>query len=72
VSVLPAGGYAEYAVAAAGPVVKIPGGAGLTDGSALLVQGLTAYGVLHDSASVGEGAAVLVMATGSGVGTLAV
>lgn len=71
-AVLAAGGYAEYAAAPAGLVVRIPDGAGLTDGSALLVQGLTAYGVLPDSASVGEGAAVLVMATGGGVGTLAV
>ena len=71
-AVLPAGGYAEYAVAPAEAVVEIPDGAGFADASGLLVQGLTAYGVLHDSARVGEGAAVLVMAAGGGVGTLAV
>ncbi|CAA9477697.1 MAG: Quinone oxidoreductase [uncultured Rubrobacteraceae bacterium] len=71
-AVLPAGGYAEYAVAPAGSVVRIPDGVGFADASALLVQGLTAYGVLHDSARVGEGDAVLVMAAGGGVGTLAV
>ena len=70
--VLPAGGYAEYAVAPAEAVVEIPDGAGFADAGALLVQGLTAYGVLHDSARVGEGDAVLVMAAGGGVGTLAV
>ena len=70
--VLPAGGYAEYAVAPAEAVVEIPDGAGFADASGLLVQGLTAYGVLHDSARVGEGDAVLVMAAGGGVGTLAV
>jgi NADPH:quinone reductase len=71
-AVLPAGGYAEYAVAPAGSVVRIPDGAGFADASALLVQGLTAYGVLHDAARVGDGDAVLVMAAGGGVGTLAV
>ena len=71
-AVLPAGGYAEYAVAPAGSVVRIPDGVGFADASALLVQGLTAYGVLHDSARVEEGDAVLVMAAGGGVGTLAV
>ena len=71
-AVLPAGGYAEYALAPAEAVVRVPDGAGFADASALLVQGLTAYGVLHDSARVGEGDAVLVMAAGGGVGTLAV
>ncbi len=71
-AVLPAGGYAEYAVASAGSVVPIPKGVGFAEASALLVQGLTAYGVLHDSARIGEGDAVLVMAAGGGVGALAV
>ncbi len=71
-AVLPAGGYAEYAVAAADSVVRIPDGVDLAGATALLVQGLTAYGVLHDAARVREGDAVLVMAAGGGVGTLAV
>jgi NADPH2:quinone reductase len=71
-AVLQVGGYAEYAVAPAEGVVRIPDGVGFDDASALLVQGLTAYGVLHDSARVEEGDAVLVMAAGGGVGTLAV
>lgn len=71
-AVLPAGGYAEYAVAPAESVVQIPDGVDFAAASALLVQGLTAYGVLHDSARVREGDAVLVMAAGGGVGTLAV
>ena len=72
VAVLPSGGYAEYAVAAAESVVEVPEGVGYSDASALLVQGLTAYGVLHDSVRVREGESVLVMAAGGGVGTLAV
>lgn len=71
-AVLPAGGYAEYAAAPAESVVQIPDGVDFAAASALLVQGLTAYGVLHDSARVREGDAVLVMAAGGGVGTLAV
>ena len=71
-AVLPAGGYAEYAAAPAGSVVKIPDGVGFDGASALLLRGLTAYGVLRDSARVGEGDAALVMAAGGGVDTLAV
>ncbi|QIN82017.1 zinc-binding dehydrogenase [Rubrobacter tropicus] len=71
-AVLPSGGYAEYGVADAKSVVKVPEGVGFSDASALLVQGLTAYGVLHDSARVQQGDGVLVMAAGGGVGTLAV
>lgn len=71
-AVLPSGGYAEYAVAEAGSVVPVPEGVDFVDASALLVQGLTAYGVLHDAARVQEGDGVLVLAAGGGVGTLAV
>ena len=71
-AVLPAGGYAEYAVAPAGSVVRIPAGVDFAGASALLVQGLTAHGVLHDGARVGPDDTVLVMAAGGGVGTLAV
>lgn len=70
---LEGGGYAEYAVVPAGAVVEIPAGVGLVAATAgLLVQGLTAYGILHDSARVEEGECVLVQAAGGGVGTLAV
>lgn len=71
-AVLPAGGYAEYAVADAGSLVALPERVDFADASALLVQGLTAYGVLHDSAGARAGESVLVMAAGGGVGTLAV
>jgi len=72
VAVLPLGGYAEYAVAPAEAVVPVPEGVDLVPATALLVQGLTAYGVLHDSARIREGEGVLVQAAGGGVGTLAV
>ena len=73
VAVLGGGGYAEYAVAPAQALVEVPEGVDLVDASAaLLVQGITAYGVLHDSARVQKGESVLVQAAGGGVGTLAV
>lgn len=71
-AVLPSGGYAEYAVAPAGALVEVPNGVSFEDASSLLVQGLTAYGVLHDSARVQRGESVLVQAAAGGVGTLAV
>lgn len=71
-AVLGSGGYAEYAVAAPDALVEVPDGVEFADASALLVQGLTAYGVLHDSARLQGGESVLVQAAGGGVGTLAV
>lgn len=72
VSVLSGGGYAEYAVASAEAVVRVPEGVGSVSATAaLLVQGITAYGILHDSARIGEGESLLVQAAGGGVGTLA-
>lgn len=65
-AVLPAGGYAEYVVAPVGSVVRVPDEVGFAGASALLIQGLTAYGVLRDSGRVGPGDAVLVMAAGWG------
>lgn len=71
-AVLDSGGYAEYAVAEADALVEIPDGVDYaTATGALLVQGLTAYGVLQDSARIRAGESVLVEATG-GVGSLAV
>ena len=72
VAVLGTGGYAEYAVAPAGSVVEMPDGVDFLQATALLVQGITAYGVLHDSARVQPGDSVLVQAAAGGVGTLAV
>jgi len=73
VAVLGGGGYAEYAVAPEQALVEVPEVVDLVDATAaLLVQGITAYGVLHDSARVQEGESVLVQAAGGGVGTLAV
>ncbi len=66
------GGYAEYAVAAAGQAVLIPDALGFPEATALLVQGLTAYGLLRDAARLGPDETVLVHAAAGGVGSLAV
>ena len=73
VAVLDSGGYAEYAVAPEGMVVEVPEPVDLGDAAAaLLVQGITAYGVLHDAARLQKGESVLVQAAAGGVGSLAV
>lgn len=71
-AVLPAGGYTEYAVADEGSLVKLPEGVDFASSSALLVQGITAYGILHDSARIQEGESVLVQAAAGGVGSLTI
>lgn len=72
-AVLESGGYAEYAVAETGMIVAVPEGVDLHAASAaLLVQGITAYGLLHDAARLQRGESVLVQAAAGGVGSLAV
>jgi NADPH2:quinone reductase len=63
------GGYAEYIAAKANKVVPIPDG--MTDGIAttLLVQGMTALGLLRD---VKAGQTILIHAVAGGVGSLLV
>lgn len=66
---LQSGGYAEYAVAKATQVVGIPDGLEPGKATALLVQGLTALGLLKD---VRAGQTILVHAAAGGVGSLLV
>ena len=66
------GAYAEYAVGAAATAVPIPDTLDFNRAAALLVQGVTAYQLLHDSAQLQPGEIVLVHAAAGGVGTLAV
>ncbi len=72
-AILPTGGYAEYALARANTLAFIP--QGVEDSAAialLLVQGLTAYGLLHEASRFQAGESVLVEAAAGGVGSLAV
>ncbi|MBC7900677.1 MAG: quinone oxidoreductase [Saprospiraceae bacterium] len=63
------GGYAEYAVANAQTVVPIPDGLDFGPATALLVQGLTAIGLLVD---LRPGMTILIHAAAGGVGMLLV
>ena len=63
------GGYAEYATAKAKTVIPIPDELGFSEANALLVQGLTALGLLNETKS---GQSILIHAAAGGVGTLLV
>lgn len=63
------GGYAEYATAKAATVLPLPDELGYGEATALLVQGLTALGLLDEAKS---GQSILIHAAAGGVGTLLV
>lgn len=63
------GGYAEFAVADARTLVPIPENLGSAEATALLVQGLTALGLLE---TLQAGQNILIHAAAGGVGTLLV
>jgi len=63
------GGYAEYATAKAHGTIPIPDELGFGEATALLVQGLTALGLLNETKA---GQTILVHAAAGGVGTLLV
>ncbi|WBQ03553.1 quinone oxidoreductase family protein [Kribbella sp. CA-293567] len=66
------GGYAELAVVAAADAVAVPDRVGDGEALALLVQGLTAWHLLRNSARLSRGESVVVNAAAGGVGSLAV
>jgi NADPH:quinone reductase len=63
------GGYAEYATAKAALTMPIPDELGFGQSTALLVQGLTALGLLNETKA---GDSILIHAAAGGVGTLLV
>ncbi len=63
------GGYAEFATAKAVLTMPIPDELGYGEATALLVQGLTALGLLNETK---EGETILIHAAAGGVGTLLV
>lgn len=63
------GGYAEYAAAPAKQLFPIPDELGFGEASALLVQGLTAVGLLREAKA---GQSILIHAAAGGVGTILV
>jgi NADPH2:quinone reductase len=64
------GTYAEYALAAAGDLLKVPAGLKLEDAAAALTQGLTAHYLAYDTYAIQPGDTVLVHAGAGGVGLL--
>ncbi len=66
------GGYASRAVVAENAVFRVPDGVSDTAALSLLVQGLTAWHLVHTSARLAEGESVVVHAAAGGVGSLAV
>lgn len=66
------GGYAQYVVADSDTVHPLPEEIGFAEGTALLVQGLTAYFLLRDGVRLGAGDSVLILAAAGGLGSLSV
>ncbi len=69
-SVSLAGSYARFARASADAVVPVPDGVSTALAAAVLLQGMTAHYLLHDSYRVRPGDTVLVHAAAGGVGLL--
>jgi NADPH2:quinone reductase len=64
------GTYAEFACAPAADVLKVPDGLSLEQAAAVLLQGLTAHYLAHDTHAIQARDAVLVHAGAGGVGLL--
>jgi NADPH2:quinone reductase len=64
------GTYAEYACAPASDLLHIPDGMTTEDAAAVLLQGLTAHYLAHDTYAIQPGDTVLVHAGAGGVGLL--
>lgn len=64
------GSYAEYAVVPSWRVVKLPDGADPKTAAALMLQGMTAHYLSHDTYPLKPGDACLVHAAAGGVGLL--
>ncbi|MDX2015908.1 MAG: zinc-binding dehydrogenase [Myxococcaceae bacterium] len=71
VAFLGAGAAAEACVARLDRLVPLPGGVDFVSGAALLLQGLTAWHVLHTAGRVQAGETVCISAAAGGVGLLA-
>ena len=65
-------GYAEYAVVDAARAAPIPDSVGFAEATALLIQGLTAHGLLTQAVPEIKGKSVLITGAAGGVGSLLV
>jgi NADPH:quinone reductase len=66
------GAYAEYALANAGQLVKLPAGVDFKTGAAALLQGMTAHYLTHSTFPLQSGQTALVHAAAGGAGLLVV
>jgi NADPH:quinone reductase-like Zn-dependent oxidoreductase len=66
------GGWATAALLTAADLVEVPDGISADEAETLIVNGLTAYQMLHRSARVRAGQTVLVLGASGGVGTILV
>jgi NADPH2:quinone reductase len=66
------GSYAEYAALAADRLVRVPDGVAERDAAAVMLQGMTAHYLLHDTFPLKRGQTALVHAAAGGVGQLLV
>lgn len=64
------GAYAEYALVPAWRLVRVPDEIGLETATAVMLQGMTAHYLLHDTYRVQAGDTVLIHAAAGGVGLL--
>ena len=71
-AIVPTGGYAEYALADAATAAPVPDALGFPEATALLIQGLTAHGLLTRAVPEIKGKSVLISAAAGGVGSLAI
>jgi NADPH2:quinone reductase len=72
VTLLGAGGYAQYVVAPTQNLIPLPEELDFDNAAAIPLQGLTAYHCIKTSGALKEGESVLVHAAAGGVGTLSV
>ncbi len=66
------GAYAEYAIVPANKLVPLPDDVSAKDAAAILLQGMTAHYLTHDTYPIEAGNTVLVHAAAGGTGMLAV
>src|SRR3954470_10166750 len=66
------GGWATAVLLAAADLVEVPAGVGADEAETLIVNGVTAYQMLHRTAKVRAGQTVLVLGASGGVGTILV
>lgn len=64
------GGWASHAIVAAADLVAVPAGVGAAEAETVVVNGITAYQMLHRSARVKPGQTILVHGASGGVGSI--